>query len=56
MAKVNEHYHLALQELNAMKWDFEKEYSGLLELLRQGHVETVLQIINHRKAVKLIQS
>lgn len=56
MTKVPEQYQLALQELNALQGDFQKEYHRLLALLKQGNIETVLQIINHRKAINSIRS
>ena len=56
MTKGMEQYQLALLELNALEGDFQKEYHRLLNLLKQGNIETVLQIINHHKAVNLLRS
>lgn len=43
--------HPLLTELEKIKSEFPDEYDRLSELFRQGDMETVLQIINHRKAV-----
>lgn len=40
-----------LTEMEKIKYSSPEEYNRLTELLRQGNIETVLQIINHRKAV-----
>lgn len=48
-------YKVALQELVSLKLDLKGEYQRLLELLQQGNVETVLQIISHKKALNSIK-
>ena len=55
-ARLTEQYQLALQELNALQQDLQKEYHRLLELLSQGYIETVLQIISHQKALNSIKN
>lgn len=40
-----------LTEMEKIRYSCPEEYNRLSELLRQGNIETVLQIIHHRKAV-----
>ena len=40
-----------LSELDKIKPSFPEEYNRLSELIRQGYIDTVHQIINHRKAI-----